>query len=164
MQSEGSSIKFILTTFKVARCCVHADTRKLRKGRIYRGDKGKEEESGVREDEVQMLCERLSTTSCRKDEKRAHQKTSKILQKSILRKLEMVTQPTNTTPRDRRPLLTGTAQPSRWHEYSKFNQRFPSPRVIRETPLVRKQTQFQGKVVAKKLATKTTTLEQTPND
>ena len=144
----------------MARCCVHADNRKERKGRIYRDDKGKEEESGIIDDEVEMLCERLSTMSSRKDErKRAHRNTSKILQKSkAFRKLEIIA-PTNTTPRDRKPLLMGTAQ-----QYSKCSRRFPSPRVMCKTPLVTKQAQFQGEVVAKKLAAKTTTPpEQTPN-
>ena len=63
----------------MARCRVHADNRKERKGRICRDDKGKEEESGTIDDKVQMLCERLSTTSCGKDErKRAPRKTSKV--------------------------------------------------------------------------------------
>ena len=78
-----------------------------------------------------------------------------------MRKLEIVTRPTNTTPHNGKPLLMGTAQQSRWQEYSKFNKRFPSPLVMCKTPLVTKQAQFQGKVVAKKLATITTTPEQT---
>jgi predicted site-specific integrase-resolvase len=65
------------TSIKVARCCVHAENKKERRARIYRDDT--EKESEIIDDKIQMLCERLSTTNCGKDDKRrVHRKTSKV--------------------------------------------------------------------------------------
>jgi hypothetical protein len=47
--------------------------------RICRDDKGNEEQSGLVDDKVQMIYERMSTTSSEKDEKkRAYRKSSKV--------------------------------------------------------------------------------------
>jgi hypothetical protein len=67
------------TSIKVARCCVHAENKKERRARIYRDAMEKEEGSEIIDDKIQMLCERLSTTNCGKDDKRrVHRKTSKV--------------------------------------------------------------------------------------
>jgi hypothetical protein len=47
--------------------------------RICRDDKGNEEQSGIVDDKVQMIYERMSTTGSEKDEKkRAYRKSSKV--------------------------------------------------------------------------------------
>lgn len=55
---------------------MHAEKRKEKKSRTCR-DKEIEESPGI-DDKIQMLCERLSTTKCSKDEKRVNRKTSKV--------------------------------------------------------------------------------------
>ena len=143
----------------MARCCVHADDRKLRKEWTFRDNKGKEEESGVTREKCKCY---VKGCQLRVSERRITS-TSKDFQVKV--------QPFPFSPKLEFYLpqyprfLTGTVQPSRWHENSKYNRRFPSLRVIplgdTSTPLVTKQVQLQGNVVANKLAKKATTPEQT---
>ena len=58
---------------------MHAENRKEKNARVCRDDKEKEEGSGMIDDKMQTLCDRLSATNCGKDEKkRTHRKTSKV--------------------------------------------------------------------------------------
>ena len=69
---------FEACSFKVAGCCVHPENRKERKTR-YRDNREKEGGSGIIDDKLQMLCERLSSTNCGKEERRrVHHKSSKV--------------------------------------------------------------------------------------
>lgn len=79
---------------------------------------------------------------------------SQILQKSKTRKLEIVSRPFEKSPRKKPPVTRSKTRPSHWHDYSNLAKRFPSPRIISKSPLIGKQANFQGKIVAKKYPSK----------
>lgn len=73
------SLNFVNSIVKVARCRVHAENKRDRKTRTCMNDRDGEDGSEIVDDKIQMLCDRLSTTNCGRNERNlSHHKTSKV--------------------------------------------------------------------------------------